>query len=304
MTAEPPRALFGLAVHSELPLPGLPTAAGDAPRVEVRYGPVPPQDPYLRADDGALALQVPEVGRFRISGGDSIVIDPAPGAGERELRVHLLGSAFGALLHQRGLLPLHANCVEIRGRAVLFLGRSGAGKSTLAHWFERRGHPVLADDVSAILPGDPTLALAGVPNFRLWQDALHAAGLDGTAYPRSLEGHDKFDVPAAAAYRYSLPLGACYLLAEAADGEAHDITRLAGLDATEMLVANTYRGAFVRPLGRSEQHLQACVALARQVPMFRAERRWGREHFDAEAERLRDHAETVLGAGELRRQRV
>jgi len=303
LTDEPPRALFGLAVHSELPLPGLPSAAGDTPRTEVRYGPVPPQDAYLRAGDGALSLQVPEVGRFRISGGDSILIDPAPGASERELRVHLLGSAFGALLHQRGLLPLHANCVGIGGRAVLFLGRSGAGKSTLAHWFERSGHSVLADDVSAIAPADPPLALLGVPNFRLWQDALHAAGLDDAAYPRSLEGHDKFDVPAAAANRDALPLGACYLLAQA-DGEAQEITRLAGLDATEMLIANTYRGAFVPLLGRSEHHLQSCLALARQVPIFRAARRWGRDHFDAEAALLKDHAETVLGAGQLRRQRA
>lgn len=297
MTAALPRALFGLAVHSDLPLPGLPSADGDAARVVVRYGPVPPQDGYRRVtDDGALSLQIPKVGRFLVSGGDSIVIDPAPGAGERELRVFLLGSAFGALLHQRGLLPLHANCIEIGGHAVAFLGRSGAGKSTLAYWFQRNGHTVLADDVSAIDLVEPPLALPGVPRLRLWQDALEAAGLDGTAYPRSFAGHDKFDVPAAADDRKALPLGACYLLAEAAEGEAHGIVRLTGLDASETLVANTYRGAFVPLLGRGEHHLRACVALARQVPIFRAARRWGRDHYDDDAARLRDHARSLLDA--------
>ena len=296
MTPAPPRALFGLAVHSELPLPGLPGAADDAPRVEVRYGPVPAQDGHLRiTDEGALALQVPKVGRFLVSGGDSIVIDPAPDAGERELRVYLLGSAFGALLHQRGLLPLHANCVEIAGRAVAFVGRSGAGKSTLAHWFQRHGHAILADDVAAIAPTDPPLALPGVPRLRMWQDALEAAGLDGGAYPRSFAGQDKFDVPVAAQGQ-ALPLGACYLLAEAAEGETHGISRLTGIDASEALIANTYRGGFVPLLGRSEQHLQSCIALARQVPLFRAVRRWGRDHYDEDAVRLRDHAESVLGA--------
>jgi len=293
----PARALFGLAVESELPLPDLPCADQKAPRVVVRYGTVPPQDGHRRAsEDGGLSLQVPNVGRYLVSGGDSIVIDPAPGAGERELRVYLLGSAFGALLHQRGLLPLHANCIEIGGRAVAFLGRSGAGKSTLAHWFQRSGHAVLADDVSAIELADPPLALPGVPRLRLWQDALEAAGLDGGDYPRSFAGQDKFDVPAEATGRRPLPLGACYLLAEAGEGQAHGVTRLVGLDASEALIANTYRGGFVPLLGRSEHHLRSCVALASQVPVFRAVRRWGRDHYDADAERLRDHAEALLHA--------
>jgi hypothetical protein len=291
-----PRALFGLALHSELPLPDLPLADEAAPRVDVVYGPVAPQAEVLRADDSALSFKVDKVGRFLISGGDQIVIDAAPGVGERELRVYLLGSAFGALLHQRGLLPLHANCIEIDGRAVAFLGRSGAGKSTLAHWFQGRGHMVLADDVSAIALAERPLALPGVPRLRLWQDALNAAGLDHSAYPLSFAGQNKFDVPATAARQRPLPLGACYLLAEAADGEPPRIDRLRGLDASEALIANTYRGGFVPLLDRSEHHLKSCVALARQVPVFRAVRRWGRDHYDADAERLRDHAETLLGA--------
>lgn len=297
MTPGAGRALFGLAVDSELPLPDLPSAGADAPRVEVRFGDVPPQDGHLRATpDGALALQIPSVGRFLISDGESIVIDPAPEAGERELRVFLLGSAFGALLHQRGLLPLHANCIAIGGRAVAFLGRSGAGKSTLAHWFQRGGHAILADDVSAIAPAQPPLALPGVPRLRLWQDALEAAGLDGGAYPRSFARQNKFDVPAFATCREPLPLAACYLLAEAAEGEPGRISRLAGLEASEALIANTYRGRFVPLLGRSEQHLHSCVAVAAQVPVFRAVRRWGRDHYDADATRLRDHSEALLGA--------
>lgn len=294
------RALFGLAVESELPLPDLPGADDKAPRVVVRYGRVPEQDSHRRAvEGGGLSLQVPNVGRYLVSGGDSIVIDPAQGAGERELRVYLLGSAFGALLHQRGLLPLHANCIEIGGRAVAFLGRSGAGKSTLAYWFQRSGHAVLADDVSAIDLANPPLALPGVPRLRLWQDALEAAGLDGARYPRSFAGQDKFDVPAEATSSRPLPLGACYLLAEAGDGEAHGFSRLTGLDASEALIANTYRGGFVPLLGRSEHHLRSCVALAGQVPVFRAVRRWGRDHFDSDAERLRDHAEALLDAPNL-----
>ncbi|MEG8053162.1 hypothetical protein QP185_07710 [Sphingomonas aerolata] len=54
---------------------------------------------------------------------------------------YLLGTALGALLHQRALLPLHCNAIVHDGKAFLFCGDSGAGKSTLAAVFEARGYP-------------------------------------------------------------------------------------------------------------------------------------------------------------------
>ena len=70
-------------------------------------------------------------------------IDPendftAPGASSRNVRVFLLGSAFGALLHQRGLLPLHANAVEVDGRAVATLIRFGRFDETATGFRARR----------------------------------------------------------------------------------------------------------------------------------------------------------------------
>jgi len=246
--------------------------------------------------DGALTLSVPEVGRFRIAGGSEILIDPVPGASERNLRVFLLGSAMGALLHQRGLLPLHANAVEFGGRAVAFLGRSGAGKSTLAAWFAGRGRQVLCDDVCAIEIDEAGAAAAmpGVPRLRLWKDALARSGRSPDDYGRSFDGQDKYDVPVAAALpERPLPLAACYLLAggptdDVAPGKP-GIVRLTAGDAVEALVANTYRGSFVARLGLSERHLRQCLAIARTVPVYRACRRWGDEAFDQEAEMLARH---------------
>jgi hypothetical protein len=239
---------------------------------------------------------VPDVARFRIEAGREIIIDPAPGASERNLRVFLLGSAMGALLHQRGLLPLHANAVASGGRAVAFVGRSGAGKSTLADWFAGRGDQVLCDDVCAVKldeSGAPA-ALPGVPRLRLWKDALERSGRTPDDYERSFDGHDKYDVPVPGARpERALPLAACYVLAggptDEGDPVAAGIVRLGPAAAVEALVANTYRGSFVAKLGLTERHLHQCVALARRIPVFRACRRWGSGSFEEEAELLARH---------------
>jgi len=80
------------------------------------------------------------------------------------------------------------------------------------------------------------------------------------------------------------------VLRKAEAGEGPRVERLKGIDAVEMLVANTYRGAYLETIGRTGEHLAACVRIARTVPVFSASRRWGFDRFDEEAAALRDHA--------------
>ena len=289
-------SLFGLSVRSELPLPFEPLGAGAAdPDVTVRFGALPQVRGGMRSGAaGALEFEAPGTGRFRISQGREIVVDPALGASERNLRVYLLGSAFGALLHQRGLLPLHANAILIDGRAIAFMGRSGAGKSTLAAWFQDRGHAILADDVCAVsVEGDRSCALPGVPRLRLWKDALERSGRATEDFELSFDGDEKFDVPApdVGASRPT-PLGAIYLLEEA-EAEA-TIEPLGASQAAEALIANTYRGRCIPLIGASARHFAACLELARQVPVHRVRRRKDAAAFDRTAEALERHASGLL----------
>lgn len=288
--------LFGLNLRSEIDLAGLapPAEAGEAD-VEIGFGPVPAADHvgYRATEDGTL-LSVTKVGRYLIRDGREILIDAAPGASERNVRLFLLGSAIGALLHQRGLLPLHANAIDIGGRAVAFSGHSGAGKSTIAAWFHDRGHPILADDVCVIGFDDNGRALAypGIPRLRLWREALEASGRDADAYSRSFDDTDKYDVPTLSDARPEpLPLAAIYLLRKAEDSDGNaEIERLKGVEAVDTLVSNTYRGGYLSMIGRTREHLTACVRVARAVPVFRAQRLWGFDRFDEQAQRLSDHA--------------
>lgn len=293
--------LFGLNLRSEIGLAGLAPSVDSGPAdVEIGLGSLPSGEfpPGYSATPEGTMLTIAKVGRYLIRDGREIVIEPVMGASERNLRLFLLGSALGALLHQRGLLPLHANAIDLGRRAVAFSGHSGAGKSTIAAWFHDRGYPILADDVCVIGYDEAGRALAypGIPRLRLWREALEASGRDAGAYDRSFDDMDKFDVPTASAERLDpVPLAAIYLLRKAGEdlGEPA-IERLNGVDAVDTLVSNTYRGGYLRTIGRTGEHLAACLRVVRTVPVFRARRLWGFDQFDEQARQLHDHASAQL----------
>ena len=259
-------SVFGLRVRSELTLPELLPATGDEPAdVVIRLGQVGAgqAEPGLHSAGDDLVYVAPDVGAYRIAGGKEIIVEPRPGTPERNIRLYLLGSAFGALLHQRGLLPLHANAVEIDGRAVAIMGPSGEGKSTLAAWFHDHGYRIVADDVCVVKFGADLRAYAttGLPRLRLWAETLEATGRDASEFSRSYVSDvpwDKYDVPIEHGSESELELGALFLL-ERADEIA--IERLNGIAAAEAVFANTYRGAFVTAAKQERTHWAACMQL-------------------------------------------
>ena len=286
---------FGLRVRSNLELPELVEAqSGSDPDVIIEQGEIPEaaETGTTRVGDG-LALSVPHVARYRIECGRKIIVDAEPGVPERNVRLFLLGSAFGALLHQRGLLPLHANAIEIQDKAVAFMGEQGAGKSTLAAWFYDRGHGLLADDVCVIgFDSDGhALAYPGLPRMRLWADAIFASGREPHGYERSYvdDAYAKFDVP-------TIPLKLASSARELAGlyvldrGEVFSIEPMKGIDAVEAVFANTYRGAYLAATGNRQEHWRSSTQLVLRVPVFRVRRPWSLDCLDELSRQIAGHA--------------
>ena len=99
---------------------------------------------------------------------------PMPVQTTHEVVLFLMGSVMGALLHQRDYLPLHGSAIKTENGAALFLGTSSIGKSTIAAGFQKRGYPILADDLCAVAMDKDSRAivLPGFPRLKLWADAL------------------------------------------------------------------------------------------------------------------------------------
>lgn len=267
--------LFGLSIGSEIELPELTASAPSGePDVTIRCVDLSaPQDnsEEVQVDEAGASFSVQNVARYRVAEGCSIFVDSKPNAPQRNIRLFLLGSAMGLLLHQRGILPLHANTIEIGGCGYAFMGPSGAGKSTLAAAFHDRGYRVVADDVCAIRFNEVGIPVAhgGAPRMRLWEDALVATGRSTADYQISYAGDEKFrkfDVPTRAERVPPVQLAA---IIELAAGDEFGLARLGGLDAVESVFANTYRGGLVCLTGNARAHWETSLRLVSAVPVFR-----------------------------------
>jgi hypothetical protein len=278
-----PVRLFGLTIASELALPGLVPAPDGAPiDVIIRRGPT----------EGEPNLIVTEGGSFAVRGGREIIVDAPPGVPERNVRLFLLGSAMGMLLHQRGLLPLHANAIALEGKAIAVAGASGAGKSTLAAWFSRQGLDLVGDDVIALRESEGVLvAMPGPPRVRLWRESLDKFGLgsDGLELSYVDPDFDKWDLPVAhsGVAAEELPLAAIYVLA---DGPELALRRLSGAAAAGMLFDHTYRGGYVEEVGGEAQHWRLVARLAATVPVISLERPRDLSRLDALGHAVLEHA--------------
>lgn len=283
--------LFGLTIASAIELPELPPVDADGPADVVI-------SEWTGEKAGPGTIVIPDIAAFHVSGGSRIRIAAAQGAAPRNVRLYLLGSAMGLLLHQRGLLPLHAGAVEIDGRAIAFMGASGTGKSTLAAWFHDRGHGFLADDVLVVRFGDDgwPVALPGMPRLRLWREALELSGREPSGFERSYAGDDdweKYDVPLAVDAAGEPPIAALYRIDF---GETAAIHRLQGLATAEAVFANTYRGHYVTEEGDPAAHWRSCLALVERVPVFEFRRPHGFDRIEDGLEQLLAHARSVIAA--------
>jgi hypothetical protein len=272
-------AAFGLTVESELPLPPLvPLASPSGPAdVQVRRGPVPAQlegatslyGDLVQAQPGACVINAADTVRMLIRDGTEIVVQPLPGADDRTVALWLLGTGMSALLHQRGLLVLHASSVAGERGAVAFLGRSGAGKSTLAGALAKLGYRVVTDDICVVVQnGEQPGVLAGYPYLKLWPDAVAGLGREHEPMEPLGVGMDKLAarVPALDAAD-PIPLRRLYELRPAAvPGVVFE--PLPARERLAALAAHTNRRPMVAALGASRVHFEAAAALAGAVPIM------------------------------------
>lgn len=277
--------VFGLHVASDILLPELLTAVDPPgmPEVSISLGKVPAdisgaleKTASFQAAKDQFLFRVTGVGYYYTTNGNSIIVEPAGQAKEISVRLFLLGTTFGALLMQRGILPIHGSAVVVNGCCAIITGVSGAGKSTMLAAFRKRGYSYLTDDVAAVTVDADGVAWvhSSYPQQKLWRDSAETMGVDTASLTPFYTGkdRDKFAVPAHEGFwQAPVPLAALY---ELETGEQEDVTvrPLSGMDKLAVLMSNTYRPWLVDVLDIKAAHFKQCVAVAGRIAVSKLTR--------------------------------
>lgn len=267
-------SIFGLQLHSNLPIPGLTIAdeitAKSPVKVDLNVSPyardeIPRAPETLSFESAALdtsgepALRIWDVaGRafLRVAYSDGVQFwlnrggNKIWGLWPEELSIedastYLLGPVLGLLLRLRGVTTLHASAVAIGGYAVAFVGSAGAGKSTTAAALARLGHSVVSDDIVALSEADGSFrVMPAYPYLSLWPESVQMLYGSPDALPRFVGSWDKrylADGTGGVKFEKSaLLLGGIYLLGERGADPAPRVEAVSGQQALILLVANTY----------------------------------------------------------------
>ncbi|MEA4888963.1 MAG: hypothetical protein VB070_05830 [Clostridiaceae bacterium] len=267
---------YNLLFLSELEMPELEEAEG-TPDVTICLGSVPLQlrdctvrTNFFQASPDEFLYKLEKTAAYYVKNGSEITIEPYMDVNAPDIRLFLLGSVFGVLLHQRGYLVLHGASVVIGGRGVLITGKSGIGKSTLAAALYKKGYAILTDDVCAVRIGaDGTPYITpGFPSLKLWRDAAEKLETSTEGLEPVKRDMEKHRVSIRAGYcTDTVRLDEIYEL-NAYDGSNVKLEPVRNMAKLETLIRNTYRYRFVSAQDMRSQHFRQCAAAAGKIHVF------------------------------------
>ena len=211
---------------------------------------------------------------FRIDRpGRQVAVHPAPGA-QRELApLFLLGNVAAVIMSLAGEYPLHASAVATPAGAIAFLGSVNSGKSTLAALCCAAGARLVTDDLLRLAPDSGGFrCLPGPDQVRLRPAAAAVAShFRPTAVGRTADGRIEVRLGA----DHGRPrLRGIVVPSLARRWSALRLEPLTLPQAHYLLLGHARIGSWVAPEPLRAQFTEL-AAVARSVPVYRAEIPWG-----------------------------
>lgn len=128
---------------------------------------------FFKLNQIEFSMNVDGVGSLYASGGNYISLVLNPKASIETIELYLNGSTYGAILHQRKIMPMHGSCFVYNNKGIMLCGDSGAGKSSLTASFVLEGNEFLTDDVTPILTlNNKPFIWTMSDRIKLWEDSL------------------------------------------------------------------------------------------------------------------------------------
>jgi hypothetical protein len=281
--------VYGITLHSELPLALPEQGYGELGQIELRLEPrsyfseaarslaLQPdsesfyQSVFLR--DGSTYVRWEGVGEFLVSpDGCRIIGCQCDEAHGESFQVYLLGQALSYALVKQGFEPLHATAIVVNGEAAVLLGSSGFGKSSLAACFLDAGHGLLTDDLLILRSsGQGVMAYPGPPRIKLFPKLARRFLHEASSGVAMNLGSKKLILPLddSQTVQTPVPLKRIYALlppGSTSRGHATRITVLPPRESFLALVKNTFNYRIVNP-ARLERQFEAATRVVSLMPV-------------------------------------
>ncbi|WP_444995383.1 hypothetical protein [Aliikangiella sp. IMCC44359] len=220
-----------------------------------------------------LLFKVEDVATFLVENGNQITITPdSPSASFHQIRLFLLGSALGAVQHQRNRLTLHASALTNGSDAIVICGRSGAGKSTTANQLLKHGYQLISDDLAVIdFKSDGAWVMPAYPQTKVWADAAKKLNIKTERLKPVREGVDKFAYPLQKQF-CSIPCKVTSVIV-LEKSPINDVQKLSMTSMEKMfcLKKHTYRKKFLS-FKQLRKNFKNCAELIDKVPVVKLKR--------------------------------
>lgn len=267
---------FGLIIKSGFEIPELLNYNG-IPDVEIILGEVPrnlkninEKGVKYQASKNEFLLEVDNIAKYYVNSGNKITVELLKEKADKEVRLFLLGSSFGALFLQRGLLPIHGSAIKFGESATIFTGLSGVGKSSMAAYFINQGYQALADDISVV--NENLEVVPGFPNLKIWNDVLNKLDIQNESLSQIRPDIGKYQLPIDANYyNQSLSLKNIIILTTK-NSAGFDYEELSGIKKFNVIRNNTYRHRFVQGLEKQQDHFLILNKLLPTIKVFNVSR--------------------------------
>lgn len=228
---------------------------------------------YWQINQHEFAMQVESIGSFYACNGNEIEYAPAKNATPESVELYLNGSVYGAILHQRNILPLHGSSFVWKKRGILLCGESGAGKSSLTAAFCFAGAEFLTDDVTPfVFENDRPVIIPLSDRIKLWNDSLQQLNQKNRNLNAIYPGQEKYYFPMQNELHQKYPLHQMYFI-EVSEKDKIEFTELDGVQLFAALRNEIYRWEYLSSMPETEiSYIQQLLSFTRKVSAYRVHR--------------------------------
>jgi hypothetical protein len=220
-----------------------------------------------------FTLDVEGIAWFYASNGNYIEIYLYEEYNKTTLELYLNGSVYGAILHQRFILPLHGSCFNYNGYGIMVCGESGMGKSSLTAAFCLQGSEFLTDDITPMIINDGLPFLLTLSDrIKLWDDALEQLALQKEGLLKIDTDTEKFYFPINNNKKDLFPLHTLFVL-EIHDKMEVEFQEIRGGEKLTSIRNQIYRLEYLLGMPENESaYFQYLVDICNNAKIIRVKR--------------------------------